>query len=49
MGTIAIYDNNRKLMIEVDDLKSVRLMILTIGDNEEYANAYEALKLSTES
>lgn len=45
MDTIAIYDNNRKLVIAVDDLKAIRSMILTVGDHEEYANAYEALKV----
>ena len=43
--TIAIYDNNQKLIIAVDDLRAIRSMILTVGDHEEYANAYEALKV----
>ena len=45
MDTVAIYDNNRKLIIAVDDLKAIRSMILTVGDHEEYANAYEAMKV----
>lgn len=45
MDTIAIYDNTRKLIVAVDDLKAIRSMILTVGDHEEYANAYEALKV----
>ena len=45
MDTIAIYDNNQKLIIAVDDLRAIRSMILTVGDHEEYANAYEALKV----
>ena len=45
MDTIAIYDSNQKLTIAVDDLKAIRSMILTVGDHEEYANAYEALKV----
>ena len=45
MDTISIYDGNQKLVIAVDDLKAIRSMILTVGDHEEYANAYEALKV----
>ena len=45
MDTIAICDNNQKLIIAVDDLRAIRSMILTVGDHEEYANAYEALKV----
>ena len=45
MDTVAIYDNNRKLIIAVNDLRAIRSMILTVGDHEEYANAYEALKV----
>ena len=45
MDTIAIYDNTQKLIVAVDDLKAIRSMILTVGDHEEYANAYEALKV----
>ena len=45
MDTISIYDGNQKLIIAVDDLKAIRSMILTVGDHEEYANAYEALKV----
>ena len=45
MNTIAIYDNTRKLIVAVDDLKAIRSMILTVGDHEEYANAYEALRV----
>ena len=45
MDTVAIYDNNRKLIIAVDDLKAILSMILTVGDHEEYANAYEAMKV----
>ena len=45
MDTVAIYDSNQKLIIAVDDLKAIRSMILTVGDHEEYANAYEALKV----
>ena len=45
MDTIAIYNNNRQLIIAVDDLKAIRSIILTVGDHEEYANAYEALKV----
>ena len=45
MDTIAIHDSNQKLIIAVDDLKAIRSMILTVGDHEEYANAYEALKV----
>lgn len=45
MDTVAIYDNNRKLIIAVDDLKAIRSMILTVSDHEEYANAYEAMKI----
>ena len=45
MDTTAIHDSNKKLIIAVDDLKAIRSTILTIGDHEEYANAYEALKV----
>lgn len=45
MDTIAIFDNNQKLIIAVDDLRAIRSMILTVGDHEEYANAYEAMKV----
>lgn len=45
MDTITIYDSNQKLKIATDDLKAIRAMILTVGDHEEYANAYEALKV----
>ena len=45
MDTIAIYDNNRQLIIAVDDLRAISSMILTVRDHEEYANAYEALKV----
>ena len=45
MDTTAIYDSNQKLIIAVDDLRAIRSMILTVGDHEEYVNAYEALKV----
>ena len=45
MDTITIHDNNQKLKFVLDDLKAISSMILTVGDHEEYANAYEALKV----
>lgn len=43
--TIAIHDNNQRLKFVVDDLKAISSIILTVEDHEEYANAYEALKV----
>lgn len=45
MDTTDIYDSNQKLILAADDLKAVSSMILTVGDHEEYANAYEAMKV----
>lgn len=45
MDTIAIHDKSQLLKFAVDDLKAVRSIILTVADHEEYANAYEALKV----
>lgn len=45
MDLITIQDNNLKLKIVLDNLEAMRSIILTVGDHEEYANAYEALKV----
>lgn len=45
MDTITIQDNNQNLKFAVDDLKAISSIILTVGDHEEYDNAYEALKV----
>lgn len=45
MDMTAIHDSSQKLIIALDDLRAIRSMILTVGDHEEYANAYEALKV----
>ena len=45
MDTIAIIDIKQQLRFANDDLKAIRSIILTVGDHEEYANAYEALKV----
>lgn len=45
MDLISIHDKNQLLKFAVDDLKAVRSIILTVGDHEDYANAYEALKV----
>ena len=38
-----IQDNNLLLKYAYEDLRGVQLMILTVTDHPEYANAYEAL------
>lgn len=45
MDSITIQDKTRQLKFAVDDLKAISSIILTVGDHEEYANAYEALKV----
>ena len=45
MDSISIHDKNQQLKFAVDDLGAVRSIILTVGDHEEYANAYDALKV----
>lgn len=45
MDSITIQDKMRQLKFAVDDLKAISSIILTVGDHEEYANAYEALKV----
>lgn len=45
MDTIAINDSKQQLIFANDDLRAIRSIILTVGDHEEYANAYEALKV----
>ena len=45
MDTITIQDKVWQLIFALDDLKAIRSIILTVGDHEEYANAYEALKV----
>lgn len=45
MDAITIQDNKQTLIFAVDDLRAIRSLILTVGDHEEYANAYEALKV----
>ena len=45
MDSITIQDKTRQLTFALDDLKAISSIILTVGDHEEYANAYEALKV----
>ena len=45
MDLISVHDKNQLLRFAVDDLKALRSIILTVADHEEYANAYEALKV----
>lgn len=45
MDLARIHDKNQLLIFAVDDLKVVRSIILTVGDHEEYANAYDMLKV----
>lgn len=45
MDSITIKDKTKQLTFAVDDLKAISSIILTVGDHEEYANAYEALKV----
>lgn len=45
MDAITIQNERQRLVIAVDDLKAISSMILTVGDHEEYANAYEVLKV----
>lgn len=45
MDIITIQDNNLKLRVVLDNLEAMRSVILTVGDHEEYAKAYEALKV----
>ena len=45
MDLITIQDKMKQLAFALDDLKAIRSIILTVGDHEEYANAYEALKV----
>jgi len=45
MDLITIKDKKKQLTFALDDLKAISSIILTVGDHEEYANAYEALKV----
>lgn len=45
MDAITIQDKKKQLEFALDDLRAVQSIILTVGDHEEYANAYEALKV----
>ena len=45
MDTLTIHDRNQQLKFAWEDLKAIRSIILTVGDHEEYANAYEVLKV----
>ena len=45
MNTIDICDKVQLLKFVCDDLRAISSVILTVGDHEEYANAYEALKV----
>ena len=45
MNTIDICDKVQLLQFVCDDLRAISSVILTVGDHEEYANAYEALKV----
>ena len=45
MDLIRIHDKNQLLKFALDDLRAIRSIILTVDDHEEYANAYEALKV----
>ena len=38
-----IYDSNHALIAACDDLKAIQSIILTVGEHDEYANAYETL------
>ena len=45
MDLIRIHDKNQLLKFALDDLRAIRSIILTVDDHEEYANAYETLKV----
>ena len=45
MDLMSIHDKKQLLKFAVDDLNAVRSIILTVGDHEEYANAYEAMRV----
>ena len=45
MDAITIQDKKQQLIFALDDLRAIQSVILTVGDHEEYANAYEALKV----
>lgn len=44
-GNEKTHDSSRRLTAACDDIRAVRSMMFTVGDQEEYANAYDALKV----
>lgn len=45
MESITIQDKKHQLIFALGDLRAIESVILTLGDDKEYANAYEALKV----